>query len=500
MKQKLILFAFLTFQIFSWSQDYRYTNSLFSSSTSISNVVYGSAPAIDGPLYTMEESTSPQNLVMDIFKPTGDTFALRPAIIFAHSGGFYTGNRNVNDMMAFCDLLARKGYVTATIDYRQGFSLIENIDMHGTRAVYRGLQDGRTAVRYLRANATLYGIDPSKIYLVGSSAGAFIALHSIYLDTPAEKPTYAGIISYQNITPPFTHIAPDLGGLDIGNNLTFNGMPDAVVSMWGAVESTGLITVNNNTPVLLIHGEADTTVPFNTGSPFGYSALTQTDGSNPINTKLDALGFTNKETYFVPGEGHELYGTTNGTWSNGTGGNSYWPIVLNKMVQFLWKQHKPLANYSWTPNNLSVNYVDTSTGSLAWWWDFGDGTFSNEQNPTHIYAANGSYQVKLYVENTIKSWDQITKTVNVTNLSNVAESQIRFSISPNPTSSSVFVNCNTVFSTLNYQLSDVFGKIIINNTFTNSANEISLATLSKGMYFLKINAEDTTQIIKIIKQ
>ena len=121
----------------------------------------------------MEESTTTQNLVMDIFKPTGDSFTLRPAIIMAHSGGFLTGNRNVSDMMALCDSLARKGYVTATIDYRQGFSLIDNVTLHSVRAVYRGLQDGRAAVRFLRANAATYGIDPTKIYFIGSS-GSFI--------------------------------------------------------------------------------------------------------------------------------------------------------------------------------------------------------------------------------------------------------------------------------------------------------------------------------------
>ena len=494
MKHKLLLIGFLSIQFLSWSQDYRYTNTLFSASTTLPNVVYGVAPALNGPLYNNESSTTPQNLIMDIFKPTGDTFALRPAIIFAHSGGFFSGNRNVNDMMALCDYLARKGYVTATIDYRLGFSVFDNVPMRGTRAVYRGLQDGRTAIRFMRANAALYGVDPNKIYFIGSSAGSFIALHSIYLDTTAEIPSFTGVTSYNAST------TPDLGPLDIGNNLNYNGKPDAVVSMWGAVQSTSLITANNNTPILLIHGEADTVVPFNTGPPFGFSSMPQTDGSFPINAKLDLLGFTNKETYFVPGQGHELYGTTNGTWSNGTGGNSYWPIVLNKAVQFLWKQHKPIADYSWTPNNHSVAFSDTSTGSLAWWWDFGDGTFSNEQNPTHLYANDGNYVVKLYIENDIKSWNEVTKTVAVTTLSNVVQSQIHFSVKPNPTTNSIFVNSNFAFNIAKCQLSDVSGKIIMDSNLTNNENEISLETLSKGLYFLKINTEASTQIIKIIKQ
>jgi len=389
-------------------------------------------------------------------------------------------------MTTFCDLLAKKGYVTATIDYRLGFSIVDNVPLRSARAVYRGIQDGRSAVRYLRANAALYGIDPNKIYFIGSSAGSFIALHSIYLDTP-EVPSYASS-------------TPDLGPLDSGSNLSFNGKPDAVVSMWGAVQSTSIITAENNTPVFLIHGEADTTVPFNTGSPFGYSSMPVTDGSNPINTRLDVLGMINKETYFVPGQGHELYGTTNGTWTNGIGGNTYWPIIFNKIVQFLWKQHKPLADYSWTANSLSVNYSDTSTGSLAWWWDFGDGTYSNSQNPNHTYYTAGTYQVKLYVENNIKSWDEITKTVVVNSLSNNQQTVHNFSVVPNPTTNSIFVNWKSNFDLIQYQISDIAGKIISSSSLSNNANEIPMNNYSNGMYFLKISTEYSNQIIKIIKQ
>ena len=120
----------------------------------------------------------------------------------AHSGGFLTGNRNVSDMMALCDSLARKGYVTATIDYRQGFSLIDNVTLHSVRAVYRGLQDGRAAVRFLRANAATYGIDPTKIYFIGSSAGSFIGLHALYLDTDSEIPVQTASSTYSNLTYP----------------------------------------------------------------------------------------------------------------------------------------------------------------------------------------------------------------------------------------------------------------------------------------------------------
>ncbi len=500
MKNRIFIVSLLILTFLSWSQDRRYTANLFPSSTAINNVVYGSAPAINGPFFTVESSTTAQDLIMDIYQPTSDTFELRPAVIFAHPGGFLLGNRNADDMKALCDSLARKGYVTASIDYRKGFNLVGNTELHSTRAVYRGIQDGRTAVRFLRANAALYGIDPTKIYFVGSSAGSFIGLHAIYLDETSEIPQQIGVINYFNITPPFSHTAPNLGPLDVGNNLTFNGKPDAVVGMWGAIQSTNLITANNTTPVLLIHGEADATVNFNTGSPFGYTALPQADGSNLINMKLDALGFTNKETYFVAGQGHEFYGTTNGTWSNGVGGNAYLPIITNKITQFLWKRHKPSANYDWTSNLFSFSFNDTSEGSLAWWWDFGDGTFSNEQNPTHVYSAIGTYQVKLYIENDIGSWDEITQSVVVSNLSTAQNSGTSFSITPNPTAGDVRLSWDNNYATVNYQIYDVVGKLVSEKQMVKRGEPIYLSELNYGLYFLKISTENGIQTIKIVKE
>lgn len=498
MKLKIFLLSALI-PLFCLAQDYRYTNTLFSNSTKTSNVIYGNAPFIGGTFFTVESNTTNQNLVMDIYRPTGDTFNLRPAVIFAHPGGFLNGSRTVDDMNAMCDSLARKGYVTATIDYRKGFNLTSNQGLHSIRAVYRGIQDGRTAVRFLRANATLYGIDPDKIYFVGSSAGSFIGLHTIYMDTAAEIPPQTGVVNYTNITPPFNHTTPNLGPLDIGNNLSFNGKPDAVVGMWGAIQSTDLITPDNSTPVLLIHGETDSTVSFNSGSPFGFTALPVAFGSNPINTRLNQLGFTNHETYFVPNQGHEFHGTNNGTWSNGTGGNSFYPIIMNRMTQFFWKQHKPIADFDWLATSNDVTFTDSSTGSLAWWWDFGDGNFSNAQNPTHTYATPGNYTVKLYVENNIKSWDEITKIVNVPELSTNELDLIALSIYPNPTKGTIQINWTSNQNTLSYRLVDFSGKIIQQNQTISKGETLTLADLANGLYFMTLSDDNLSKTVKVIK-
>jgi len=60
----------------------------------------------------------------------------------------------------------------------------------------------------------------------------------------------------------------------------------------------------------------------------------------------------------------------------------------------------PDADFTFTTNGLTAVFTDASTddGSVvAWSWDFGDGTGSTEQHPSHTYAAPGTYQVSLTV-------------------------------------------------------------------------------------------------------
>lgn len=65
---------------------------------------------------------------------------------------------------------------------------------------------------------------------------------------------------------------------------------------------------------------------------------------------------------------------------------------------------KPHANFSATPLDvcayLPVNFTDLSTGNVdEWLWDFGDGSTSTSQNPTHIYTDTGYFSIQLIVWN-----------------------------------------------------------------------------------------------------
>ncbi len=78
----------------------------------------------------------------------------------------------------------------------------------------------------------------------------------------------------------------------------------------------------------------------------------------------------------------------------------------------------PAANFTFTTSSLTANFTDTSTdpgGTInAWSWNFGDATpASTAQNPSHTYAAAGTYSVTLTVTDSVSS-QQSSKTQSVT--------------------------------------------------------------------------------------
>ncbi len=85
-----------------------------------------------------------------------------PAIVCIHGGGWANGNRANHGKVA--QALAARGYVTATISYR----------LSGEAPFPAAIHDCKAAVRFLRANAKEYGIDPDNIGAIGLSAGGHL--------------------------------------------------------------------------------------------------------------------------------------------------------------------------------------------------------------------------------------------------------------------------------------------------------------------------------------
>ena len=216
----------------------------------------------------------------------------------AFGGAFLGGDKRQPELVAYCEALAKRGFCVASIDYRINFNILSTSS--SIRAVHRGLQDFRAAVRYFRHHATTYKIAPDYIFGGGNSAGSINAIHAAYLEESDRTlasifaPTFAGAN------------APDLGCIDCsGNVFVESGVPTAVVNLWGGIGEILWID-NSEAPITSFHGLDDTTVSPNTASPFGFPIFPPLSGSIPIHAQADLVNISN-ELHTYPGEGHELW-------------------------------------------------------------------------------------------------------------------------------------------------------------------------------------------------
>src|SRR5262249_42729552 len=128
-----------------------------------------------------------------------------------------------------------EGYVNFSIDYRLdpvGCSAAAPTAQCVT-AIFNAWHDAQAAVRYVRKNASMYGVDPDRLAIGGTSAGAIVALDVGY--------------GRENI------------GTGEGN-LGYSSAVGAAVSLSGA--NIGPTIDKDDSPALLFHGTADTTVPY----------------------------------------------------------------------------------------------------------------------------------------------------------------------------------------------------------------------------------------------
>jgi dienelactone hydrolase len=147
---------------------------------------------------------APQNLALDVYQPTGDTLEARPVIVWIHGGGFFTGNRGaMGDVAAEW---AQRGYVTLSISYRldsgnkcqqvQDGTITDPVQEQierdrCARVITAAKDDAFSAIEWIRANAATYRVDPERVAVAGSSAGAVTALNVAQWGNPGGGPVPA---------------------------------------------------------------------------------------------------------------------------------------------------------------------------------------------------------------------------------------------------------------------------------------------------------------------
>ena len=114
-----------------------------------------------------------EKLLLDVHHPT-DPADPRPAVVLLHSGAMMFGSRA--ELSEHAMAMAAAGYVAFNIDYRL-------VDATGRNPWPSQLDDAQRAVRWVRANAATYGVDPERICAYGHSAGGNLAAQLGMRDT-----------------------------------------------------------------------------------------------------------------------------------------------------------------------------------------------------------------------------------------------------------------------------------------------------------------------------
>lgn len=200
------------------------------------NVVYGVGAVKSG------EAT--KELLADVFLPKGMRGFRKAAIVFVHGGGFEAGDKR--DYHDDCRYFARKGFVAITINYRMRGDeppIPPNERYLVAPYARAAVVDTKTALRWTHAQAESFGIDPDRIFLVGTSAGAIASLG-------------AGVTGEQAFLNDFPG-EPALPANSPGAPSYVRGIVDFCGGIFGMADSIDA----DDPPILIYHGIQDKTVP-----------------------------------------------------------------------------------------------------------------------------------------------------------------------------------------------------------------------------------------------
>jgi hypothetical protein len=471
-------------------------------------------------------------LEMDVYTPpASDEVTNRPVFVNVHTGNFLpalfngatTGDKIDSAGVNVCRQMAKRGYVAVNINYRLGWNPLspdENV-RRGTllQAVYRAVHDTQSAVRYLRSPAGgQYGIDPTKIALLGQGSGGYVTQAYATLDDYVAE--IADLPKFQDTETGFPYVIESRDGtieggqgfLRLHDPLFDFGIPKNVImsaNMGGSLaDSTWL--EQGDAAMVSFHCLRDPFAPFDHGMvvvPTTNENVVEVDGGNIYIRKANEFG--NNDAFADLPDGDPYTDAARAIY-----GETYEYIYANEPTMTVSETPEGLYPFILPKNNDGPLGVYGNQGSPWDWWDFAtlqvvvdatNAALGTDFNAAEINAQGVLSNPGMGPDKGLAYIDTVMNYLNpravlqmdlATGIGELPAVQSAMKLYPNPSAAGSVVIENEKAQMSEIIFMDALGRVVFSPEVNGYSYRLDHTGWKTGMYFVTVMFEEGGQLTK----
>ncbi len=181
-----------------------------------------------------------------------------------------------------------------------------------------------------------------------------------------------------------------------------------------------------------------------------------------------------------------------------------WPYVgadrcrANPFIIKLQLDTLPNAVFTYSLTNDTFRFTPADTGLISCFWNFGDGFFSNQIKPSHVYANAGKYTVTLQTSNAFGCSIDSALEINYLPVGLNENAAIgKMVLYPNPAQNLLYIKSESGVQTIKIQIRDVLGRICLVRD-VQPGQAIDVTPIINGFYTLSIQTETQHQTLTLL--
>lgn len=159
-------------------------------------------------------------------------------------------------------------------------------------------------------------------------------------------------------------------------------------------------------------------------------------------------------------------------------------VAFDSLSRWFVGKYDPDSDFDFLVDSDSVIFQNNSLYANRYLWDFGDGEFSTEINPSHSYSENGIYEVTLFAYD-CNGVDSLAKSVDISvGIENFNEND--FSVFPNPVSDFLNLKLSDSQQIESVEVFNVMNERCLYQKVCSNSCKINVQDLTSGLYFVRV--------------